>query len=117
VIQSVVTALQAPDIRRKILFTVFILLIFRILTAVPVPNVDQARLAELFASNQLLALLDIFSGGGLATASVETQARLWARYRELYRATVQSGEAGLQILRNFLALSLPRRSGAKAGLC
>jgi predicted component of type VI protein secretion system len=32
---------------------------------------------------------------GLATASVETQARLWARYRELYRATVQSGEAGL----------------------
>ena len=33
--------------------------------------------------------------GGLATASVETQARLWARYRELYRATVQSGEAGL----------------------
>ncbi|HEX9737772.1 MAG TPA: preprotein translocase subunit SecY [Candidatus Limnocylindria bacterium] len=69
-IQSVVTALQAPDIRRKILFTVFILLIFRILTAVPVPNVDQARLAELFASNQLLALLDIFSGGGLATASI-----------------------------------------------
>lgn len=33
--------------------------------------------------------------GGLATASVETQARLWARYRELFRATVQSGEAGL----------------------
>jgi preprotein translocase subunit SecY len=70
VIQSVATALQAPDIRRKILFTAFILLIFRILTAVPVPNVDQARLAELFATNQLLALLDIFSGGGLATASI-----------------------------------------------
>lgn len=33
--------------------------------------------------------------GGLATASVETQARLWARYRELFRATIQSGEAGL----------------------
>ena len=69
-IQSVVTALQAPDIRRKILFTAFVLLIFRVLTAVPVPNVDQARLAELFATNQLLALLDIFSGGGLATASI-----------------------------------------------
>ncbi len=68
-IQSVVTAIQAPDIRRKILFTAFILLIFRVLTAVPVPNVDQARLSELFATNQLLALLDIFSGGGLATAS------------------------------------------------
>jgi len=33
--------------------------------------------------------------GGLTPAAVETQARLWARYRELFRATIQSGEAGL----------------------
>jgi preprotein translocase subunit SecY len=35
-----------------------------------VPGVDQARLQELFNSNQLLGLLDLFSGGGLATASI-----------------------------------------------
>ena len=69
-IDSLVTAFRAPDIRRKILFTLGILLIFRVLTNVPVPNVDQARLSTLFESNQLLGLLDLFSGGGLATASI-----------------------------------------------
>jgi preprotein translocase subunit SecY len=70
VIDSLVTAFRAPDIRRKILFTLGILFIFRILTNVPVPGVDQTRLATLFNSNQLLGLLDLFSGGGLATASI-----------------------------------------------
>jgi preprotein translocase subunit SecY len=70
VIDSLITAFRAPDIRRKILFTLGILLIFRVLTNVPVPGVDQARLSQLFESNQLLGLLDLFSGGGLATASI-----------------------------------------------
>jgi preprotein translocase subunit SecY len=70
VLESVSIALRAPDIRRKILFTLGILLLFRVLTNVPVPNVDETRLADLFNSNQLLGLLDLFSGGGLATASI-----------------------------------------------
>ena len=41
-IDSLVTAFRAPDIRRKILFTLGILFIFRILTNVPVAGVDQA---------------------------------------------------------------------------
>ena len=69
-IESAVTAFRAPDIRRKILFTLFILFIFRILTNVPVPNVNREQLATLFQNNQLLSLLDLFSGGGLATASI-----------------------------------------------
>ena len=69
-IDSLVTAFRAPDIRRKILFTLGILLIFRVLTNVPVPNVNQAQLSNLFETNQLLGLLDLFSGGGLATASI-----------------------------------------------
>ena len=56
-IDSLVTAFRAPDIRRKILFTLGILFIFRILTTVPVAGVDQARLSQLFESNQLLGLL------------------------------------------------------------
>ncbi len=68
--ESLVTAFRAPDIRRKVFFTLFILLIFRILTNVPVPNVNQEQLQNLFESNQLLGLIDLFSGGGLATASI-----------------------------------------------
>lgn len=69
-LENLVAAFRAPDVRRKILFTLFILLIFRILTNVPVPNVNRDELARLFQSNQLLGLLDLFSGGGLATASI-----------------------------------------------
>jgi len=70
VIESLVQAFRAPDIRRKILFTLGILLVFRALTNVPVPNVNQEQLKTLFDTNQLLGLLDLFSGGGLATASI-----------------------------------------------
>jgi preprotein translocase subunit SecY len=70
VIESTLVAFRAPDIRRKILFTLGILLIFRVLTNVPVPNVNTTQLQNLFNTNQLLGLLDLFSGGGLATASI-----------------------------------------------
>jgi preprotein translocase subunit SecY len=70
VIDTVVTALRAPDIRRKILFTLFILLIFRALTNVPIPNVRPEALSNLFEEVPLLQLFDLFSGGGLAAASI-----------------------------------------------
>ena len=61
-IETVVTAFRAPDIRRKLLFTLGILLIFRLLTNVPVPNVNTAALTDLFTNNPLLGILNIFSG-------------------------------------------------------
>jgi preprotein translocase subunit SecY len=70
VLETVSTAIRAPDIRRKILFTLFILVIFRALTNVPVPNVDSAALRDLFDQIPLLSVFDIFSGGGLAAASI-----------------------------------------------
>jgi preprotein translocase subunit SecY len=69
-IDSAVTAFRAPDIRRKILFTLAILLIFRALTNVPVPGVDRQALADLFENNPLLGIYNLFSGGGLAAASI-----------------------------------------------
>jgi preprotein translocase subunit SecY len=69
-IDTVVTAFRAPDIRRKLLFTLGILLVFRALTNVPIPNVNTDALADLFTNNPLLGLLNTFSGGGLAAASI-----------------------------------------------
>lgn len=59
-----------PELRRKLLFTAAIFAAFRFLAHVPVPNIDTAQLRALFASNQLLGLLDIFSGGTLANFSI-----------------------------------------------
>jgi preprotein translocase subunit SecY len=69
-IETVLAAFRAPDIRRKLLFTLGILLIFRALTNVPIPNVNTAALTNLFTDNPLLGILNIFSGGGLAAASI-----------------------------------------------
>ncbi len=61
---------KTPEVRKKILFTVAIFIVFRIFAHIPVPGVDISQLKALFASNQFLGLLDIFSGGTLANFSV-----------------------------------------------
>ena len=63
-------AFRIKDLRRKILFTLFIFFVFRLFAQLPVPGVDIASLKRLFAESQLLSLLDIFSGGTLANFSV-----------------------------------------------
>ena len=67
-----------PDIRKKILFTLWMLLVFRILAHITVPltHAELQNLNNLFASNgnqsltQLLGLLDVFSGGSLQQFSI-----------------------------------------------
>lgn len=61
---------RAPDVRRKILFTALILVVFRIFAHIPVAGVNLEQLKALFAQNQFLGLLDIFSGGTLSNFSV-----------------------------------------------
>jgi len=61
---------RTPELRRKILFTALIFIIFRIFAHVPIPGVDTGKLATLFSQNQFLGLLDIFSGGTLVNFSV-----------------------------------------------
>ncbi len=59
-----------PELRKKLLFTASIFLVFRFLAHVPVPGVNVVQLRALFADNQFLSLLNIFSGGTLANFSV-----------------------------------------------
>lgn len=63
-------AFKTQDIRKRILFTLGIFLIFRFLAHVPVSGVNVAALKNLFAGNQFLGLLNIFSGGTLANFSI-----------------------------------------------
>src|SRR5688500_7519095 len=46
------------------------LVVFRALAVVPVPNVDHAAVRELIETQTFLQLLDLFSGGGLSTFSI-----------------------------------------------
>ncbi len=69
-IQNVLNAFKLPDLRRKILITLALLVIFRFAAHVPVPGVNADALRQLFQSNQLLGLLDMFSGGAMSSFSV-----------------------------------------------
>ena len=63
-------AMRIPELRRKLLFTVLLLLVFRILASISIPGADPAKLQQLFQGNSLLGLLNLFSGGGLSNFSV-----------------------------------------------
>lgn len=65
-----IDGLKTPIFRKKLFFTLAILIIFRLIVHIPVPGVNLALLKQFFAQNQLLSLLDIFSGGTLANFSI-----------------------------------------------
>jgi preprotein translocase subunit SecY len=58
------------SLRKRILFVLGALLVFRLLAAIPIPGVDIVQLDLFFSNNQFLGLLNIFSGGGLSNLSI-----------------------------------------------
>ncbi len=94
------------SIRKRILFTLFILVVFRFMSVIPVPGIDTLRLEQFLSSNDFFGLLNIFSGGGLSnfsiimlgvspyiTASIIMQLLtvMFPRLKEIYQ---EEGEAG-----------------------
>lgn len=67
---KLIQAFKIPDLRNKILAILGLLVVFRIMAAIPIPGVDPSRLADFFASAEIFGFLDIFAGGGLANLSI-----------------------------------------------
>ena len=69
-IQAAIDAFSLPDLRFKILFTLGMLAIYRFVSHIPIPGINNAQLQDLFENNQLLGFLDLFSGGALSRMSI-----------------------------------------------
>ncbi len=69
-LQAVINAFKIPDLRRRILFTLAMLVVFRFIAVIPVPGVDRAGLREFVTNNELLGMLNLFSGSGLQYFSI-----------------------------------------------
>lgn len=69
-LQKIKIIFKEKAIRDRVLFVLFALVVFRVLTAVPIPGVDLLVLEQFFANNEFLGLLNIFSGGGLSNLSI-----------------------------------------------
>lgn len=61
---------KVKEVRNKIIYVLFILVIFRIAAQIPIPGVNVESLKALFESNQIFGLVNIFSGGAMSNFSV-----------------------------------------------
>lgn len=68
--QAFLQLFKHKDLRVKILWTLGLLTIFRLITHIPIPGVDLDKLQQVFSQNQFLGIMDIFSGGSLSNFSV-----------------------------------------------
>ncbi|MBI2625848.1 preprotein translocase subunit SecY [Candidatus Parcubacteria bacterium] len=108
--ESLTQFVKSRDLRRKAIFVLALLAIFRLGATVPVPGVNAAQLQNLFSgeTGQILGLLNLFSGSALAnlsvmmlgvgpyiTASIIMQllTMIFPRLKEMYQ---EEGEAGRQ---------------------
>ena len=71
--KTLANAWKIPELRKKLMFTVLVLLIYRVCSVIPVPYIDAAQLATYFEttlSNTILGLYDAMSGSAFSTATV-----------------------------------------------
>lgn len=69
-VQALFTAFKIPDLRRRILFVLGMLVIFRFMASIPLPGVNREGLQEFINNNALLGILNLFSGSSLQNFSI-----------------------------------------------
>ncbi len=57
-------------LRKRVLFVLFALIVFRLFSAIPIPGIDTFELNRFLSNNQFFGILNIFSGGGLSNLSI-----------------------------------------------
>ena len=67
---AISNAFRVPELRKKILFTLAMIALYRLGAFIPVPGVDINKVAALLSQNQALGLLGLFSGGALEKLAV-----------------------------------------------
>ncbi len=61
---------KIKDLRGSVIFVLLMLVVFRLFAHVPVPGIDIMALKEIFASNQVLGMLNVFTGGSMDNFSI-----------------------------------------------
>lgn len=69
-LSAIWNAFRVPELRKKIIFTLAIIGIYRVGSHIPVPGIDVAAIEQIIANNATLGLLGLFSGGALERFAV-----------------------------------------------
>ncbi len=124
-LQAMIDAFSLPDLRRRILITFGILIVFRLIAHIPVPKIDPDALASVFQTNPLFGMFDMFSGGALRNFSVAAMGvypyitasivmTLMTPVIPRLQALSQEGEAGrnkINLITHYLTIPLAALSG------
>lgn len=62
--------IEDETLRKRILFVLAAIIVFRVLAAIPIPGINALELQNFLGSNQFLGLLNIFAGGGFSNLSI-----------------------------------------------
>jgi preprotein translocase subunit SecY len=123
---KIIQLFKIKDLRMRILIVSLWLVVFRILAAIPIPDVDLSRLKNFFANNQLFGFLNVFSGGGLSNLSVVMLAvgpyitatiimqlltMIFPRLKEIYYEEGAVGRAKFNRISKYLTVPLAFMSG------
>ncbi len=68
--ESLRNAWRIPDIRKKVLYTLFMLFVFRLLGTIPVPGIDVAKVSETIKNFSLLGFMNDLNGGTLSNMTI-----------------------------------------------
>ena len=68
--KSIINAFKIPDLRKKILYTIMLMVVFRFGSYVPVPGLDATALSNAVNNLDMLGLMDMISGGALSQATI-----------------------------------------------
>lgn len=69
-IEAIGNAFKVPDLKRRIIFTLAMITIYRLGAHIPVPFVDIKALKDLFEQTPLLGFIDLFAGGALSQFAI-----------------------------------------------
>lgn len=69
-IKTIFNAWKIKDIRTKMLYTLILIIVYRLGSFIPVPGVDAAALGKMVSQYDFLSFLDLFSGGSLSQFSI-----------------------------------------------
>jgi len=68
--KNLLALLRTPDLRKKVFIILLLLVVFRIMATIPLPNVDRAQLEVFLTSNQIFGLFNVFTGGAFKNISI-----------------------------------------------
>jgi preprotein translocase subunit SecY len=68
--EKIIFLFKNKELRKKLLFVIFLFVIFRVAANIPIPGIGTENLKKFFSDNQIFSLMNIFSGGALSNFSI-----------------------------------------------